>query len=132
MDTTTEPLPILLDIIIPDSVFEPFVKYTITEENKKELKNVKDSSKSIVEFKGSEDFCRKMMSKVPPSVKVQKEVTDQPQEIEIKESVGMPTAFKMFVEAYLKQHPEDKDKISESMEKIFKKCPILSEGKELK
>lgn len=131
MDTAATPHVVFTDIEIPETTFQPFIKYKITEKNKKEIKNIVDSPRSIVEVEGTEEFTRKMLAKIPPSAKTKRTVTDQPRVVEVKESAGVPKAFQMFVDAYIKEHPEYRDSIGEVMEKIFGKCPTLKEGKEL-
>lgn len=115
-------------IEIPGTVFEPFVEYIITEENKKELKTVKNSPRSIIRFEGTEDFCKKMTSKAPSLAKVRQEITDCPKIIKVKESVGVATAFRIFLDGYVKEHPEDSDRVSRISSRIFDKCSILKDG----
>lgn len=105
----------------PAEVCEPFTHIEITAET--DLKKIKitDSSRVFVDIKGSSDFVKKALKKMPQSAKVRTFPDSEAVNIEVKESEGIQQAFAKYAEAYL----EGNDNASSVLKKVYDKCPAL-------
>ena len=111
----------------PANVSEPFVKFEVTEES--QLKGIPNSSRVYVDLKGSEEFLKKMIKKVPSDVKLRTfNTTEQTLTTTAKESEGIPKAFMNYSLNYFNDKNVGTSEAKAILAKIYEKCPSLKSG----
>ena len=106
----------------PEDVAEPYRVYEITPESEKV--KVPDSVRSIVNVRGSKEFCQKMTSKLPPSSRIF-QFRENDAIMDIRESDGVNVAFSKFIASYLAERTLPPDTATLLTAKIYDKCPTL-------
>lgn len=111
----------------PTEVSESFVKFEVTEES--QLKDIPNSSRVYVDLKGSEEFLKKMIKKVPSDVKLRTfNTTEQSIVTTAKESEGIPKAFMGYSLNYFNDKNIGTNEAKAILAKIYEKCPSLKTG----
>ena len=104
----------------PKEVCEPFSYIVIDENNPNPT--IEPSQRTYVDIKGSAEFIKKAMKKLPDEVKVRTFPENESTAIAVKESHGIPAAFAAWWWLY---KVSDKDKKAEALRILYEKCPVL-------
>ncbi len=111
----------------PKEVAEPFTSYEITSED--QLKGIPDSSRVYVDIKGSDEFIKKAVKKVPTNAKTRTFlIQEHEKETTVKESEGIPKAFLNYSLNYFNNKNIGTAEAKVILGKIYDKCPTLKGG----
>lgn len=110
----------------PPEVAEPYRQIDVVEGQP--IPEITDSERNYVDIKGSEDFIQKVCKKLPESVKVRTFPDQKNSMIDIKESEGIPTAFRKYARHYVTEKVLTVDMTQKVLNEIFSKCPSLKVG----
>jgi hypothetical protein len=109
-------------IMTPPEVSEPYIKVIIKEG---EEVMIPKGNKVLVDIHGSQIFIKKVLKDLPDNAIVRTHPNVEQKAISIKESEGIPFAFKRYSESYFISKnctPDTQDSI---LKLIYQKCPIL-------
>lgn len=110
----------------PKEVAEPFSYAEVVEGQP--LPEVTNSERCFIDIKGSQDFIKATLPKIPEGVKVRCLPENQKQEVHVKESDGIPKAFSAFARMYATQNNLSQDELSQILTSLYQRCPILKEA----
>ena len=109
----------------PSEVAVPFQQITIASEEELNLYAVAASSRTYVDIKGSSEFIKKALKKMPDSVKVRTFPDQDRAPVEIKESDGIPAAFRAYAGKYFSTKTLTEDAQKNVLNLVYEKCPTL-------
>lgn len=108
----------------PENVCQRYKKITIIQGDS-DLNINQINNKTFIDIHGDEIFIKQQLKNLPESAKIRTFPTKTVKQVEIKESIGIKNAFKIFFENYSKNNNLSQEEYNKVLEIIKNNCHTL-------